>query len=143
MARLRLRLRWRWPEVRRVGGAVVLVGGPVAPGADATTLGSVILMRRRAADDAELLAHELVHVRQWRELGFVGFLVRYLRAYLRARLMGYPHWGAYRRIPLEVEATWLARLEMLHPGTPDPGTPNPGTPNPGTPNPEVAVTPRG
>lgn len=88
----------------------VWVGGPVPPGADAITLGSLVIVRRRAADDAELMAHEAVHVRQWASLGVVGFLVRYVSAYVRWRLRGYPHWGAYRRIPLEVEAAWEARL---------------------------------
>lgn len=87
----------------------VWVGGPVPPGADAITLGSLVIVRRRAAGNAELMAHEAVHVRQWASLGVVGFLVRYMSAYLRWRLRGYPHWGAYRRIPLEVEAAWEAR----------------------------------
>jgi hypothetical protein len=38
-----------------------------------------------------------------------GFLRRYLGAYARGRLQGYPHWGAYRRIPHEIEAEWNAR----------------------------------
>lgn len=86
-----------------------LVGGLVPPGADAITFGRLIVVRRRAAGSARLLRHELVHVRQWRRLGVVGFLRRYLGAYLRWRVRGYPHWGAYRRIPLEVEAEWVAR----------------------------------
>ena len=95
--------------LRRGNGCWIWVGGPVAPGAAATTLGPLVLVRRDCADDERLLAHELVHVRQWRRLGVGGFALRYLRAYLRWRLAGYPHWGAYRRIPLEVEAEWLAR----------------------------------
>lgn len=79
------------------------------PGADAFTLGSLITVRRRAADDAVLLRHELVHVRQWRRLGAPEFLRRYLGAYLGWRLRGYGHRAAYRRIPLEVEAEWEAR----------------------------------
>ena len=50
-----------------------------------------------------------MHVEQWRRLGVPGFLTRYLAAYLRWRLAGYPHRAAYRRIPLEVEAEWVAR----------------------------------
>jgi hypothetical protein len=95
--------------LQRRDGYWLWVGGPAAPGATATTLGPLILMRRGGESDERLLRHELVHVRQWRELGVVGFLVRYLGAYLRWRLRGYPHWGAYRRIPLEVEAEWEAR----------------------------------
>lgn len=85
------------------------VGGPVPPGVAAITIGPMISVRRRAVGSRRLLAHELVHVAQWRRFGVVGFLCRYLSAYLLARLQGYGHWGAYRRIPLEVEAEWLAR----------------------------------
>lgn len=92
----------------------MVVGGPVPPGADAITLGSLIFVRRRAAGSEQLLAHELVHVAQWRQLGVGGFLARYLGAYLRWRLHGYGHWSAYRRIPLEIEAEWLARRRPHH-----------------------------
>ncbi len=90
---------WRW------------VGGPVPPGAAAITLGRLVIVRRRAAGDPHLLRHELVHVAQWRRLGVVGFLVRYLGSYLRWRLRGHGHRAAYLRIPLEVEAEWQARRE--------------------------------
>ena len=106
-------------RLRREGDHWLLVGGPVPPGASAITIGPVISIRRRAVGSSRLLRHEAVHVRQWRQLGVVGFLWRYLGAYLGWRLRGYPHWGAYRRIPLEVEAEWQARR------TADIGTPNP------------------
>jgi hypothetical protein len=97
--------------IRRLpNGVRVWIGGPVPPGADAITIGSLIVVRARSASSRELLAHELVHVRQWRGFGVVGFLHRYIGAYLRWRLRGYPHDGAYRRIPFEVEAYWLARI---------------------------------
>jgi hypothetical protein len=89
-----------------------LLIGPAAPGASATTLGPLILMRRRAVGNQRLRRHELEHVRQWREHGVVGFARRYLRAYLSWRLRGYPHWAAYRRVPLEIEAEWTARRAM-------------------------------
>jgi hypothetical protein len=95
--------------LERRDGYTLWVGGPVPPGAAAITLGRLICVRRRAAGSSRLLRHELVHVRQWRELGVAGFLVRYLGAYLVARWRAYPHWGAYRRIPLEIEAEWEAR----------------------------------
>ena len=60
-----------------------------------------------------LLRHEQEHVDQWRRLGAVRFLWRYLGAYLGWRVRGYDHWGAYRRIPLEVEAEWAARQSPL------------------------------
>lgn len=86
-----------------------LVGGPVPRGAAAITLGRLVSVRARAAADEGLLRHELVHVRQWRTLGVVGFAWRYLGSYLGGRLRRHGHWDAYRRIPLEIEAVWLAR----------------------------------
>jgi hypothetical protein len=68
-----------------------------------------VSVRAGSADDARLERHEAVHVAQWRRLGVLRFLARYLGAYLRWRLAGYPHRAAYRRIPLEVEAEWVAR----------------------------------
>lgn len=88
---------WRW------------VGGPVPPGSDAVTLGSLVVIRRRAAGSARLLRHELVHVEQWRRFGFFGFVRRYLGAYVVWRLRWHSHRSAYRRIPLEVEAEWRSR----------------------------------
>ena len=57
-----------------------------------------------------LLVHELVHVRQWVELGVLGFLWRYLGGYLRGRWSGLGHREAYLGIELEVEARRLADL---------------------------------
>ena len=37
---------------------------------------------------ARLVIHELVHVRQWNDLGVIGFLSRYLTDYLRGRRQG-------------------------------------------------------
>lgn len=95
-------------RLERHEGYWVLVG-PAAPGATATTFGRLILMRPRGVGDARLLRHELEHVRQWHEFGVLGFLRRYLGAYARWRLRGYSHLGAYRRIPFEIEAEWIAR----------------------------------
>jgi hypothetical protein len=79
----------------------------LTPGVAAMTLGRVILLRRDHAGDTALLAHELVHVRQWRELGTVRFLWRYLSAYFRGRAAGLGHQRAYEAIPLELEARTL------------------------------------
>jgi hypothetical protein len=84
----------------------------VPPGAAAITIGPVISVRARAAGNATLLRHELVHVEQWRTHGVLGFLWRYLGSYVGWRLRGHPHWAAYRRIPFEVEASWRARSTM-------------------------------
>ena len=96
-------------RIERRDGAVLVISRWAAPGADATTLGRFVFVRERAATSPRLLRHELVHVRQWRVLGVPGFLVRYLGSYLRWRARRYPHWAAYRRVPLEIEADWEAR----------------------------------
>lgn len=95
-----------------------MVSRLVAPGAAATTLGRFVFVKPSAVGSQRLMDHELVHVRQWRDHGVLGFLVRYLGAYLRWRLRRYPHWAASRRIPLEIEAEWEARGEHqpLSPG---------------------------
>ena len=56
------------------------------PGASGMTIGRFVLVLGDPDHDGTrtLLAHELVHVRQWHELGTVRFLVRYLGGYLRA-----------------------------------------------------------
>jgi len=82
----------------------------VPPGAAAITIGPVISIRGRSATNERLLRHEVVHVEQWRRLGVGGFLWRYVGSYLGWRLRGRPHWAAYRRIPLEVEAEWRSRV---------------------------------
>jgi hypothetical protein len=97
---------------KQPGGWWLLVGGPVPPGAAAITIGPIVSVRRDAVHSARLLRHEAVHVRQWREHGFLGFLMRYVGAYARLRLRGYGHWAAYRRIPFEVEAEWEARTNV-------------------------------
>lgn len=95
--------------LERRSGYWLWIGGPVPPGSAGITIGPVVSLRRRSAGSPRLLAHELVHVEQWRRLGVAEFLRRYLGAYLRWRLRGYPHVGAYRRIPLEIEAFWRSR----------------------------------
>lgn len=99
-------------RVERGDGYRVWVGGPVPPGADAITLGSLIVVRRRAYASLgwpRLLAHELVHVEQWRRDGALRFAAAYLGSYARWRSRGYGHKAAYRRIPAEVEANWRTR----------------------------------
>jgi hypothetical protein len=96
-------------RIERRPGAVVLVGGPVPPGADAITIGSVISVRSGHEASPYLMRHEAVHVRQWHRFGFVGFGARYLAAYAKWRLARKGHHGAYRRIPFEIEADWVAR----------------------------------
>ena len=80
------------------------------PGYDGITLGSLIIVRKGCANADALIAHERVHVDQWRTLGASRFITRYLGSYVRDRLRGYGHDAAYRRIPLEVDACWNARI---------------------------------
>ena len=81
-------------------------------GSDAITIGSVISIRKEAAESPRLLAHEEEHVRQWRELGAFRFLRQYLGAYVRGRMKGFGHRAAYRMIPLEIAAEDAARRFM-------------------------------
>ena len=80
-------------------------------GADGITLGNLVIVRRGKASPY-LLRHELVHVRQWKRFGIIGFGVRYLGPYALWRLRGKDHRGAYLRIPLEIEADWVARRSL-------------------------------
>ena len=102
-----------------VAGRVRVQRVPVLPPrADAMTLGPLVLVRRdemrHRTGRRELLAHELVHARQWAELGVARFLWRYLRGYAANRRRLRRHYDAYLAIPLEVEARaeaegWAAR----------------------------------
>jgi hypothetical protein len=103
-------------RVERRDGYVLLVGGPVPPGADAITLGPVVSVRAGHEASPYLIRHELVHVRQWRRFGAPGFAVRYLADYARWRVRGKGHQGAYRRIGFEIEADWVARRTLLPDG---------------------------
>lgn len=104
-------MRSRLGLVRR-DGYWLWVGGPVAPGAAATTIGSVIIVRRGHEASERLLRHELEHVHQFARYGLAGFFARYVPAYLRGRWRGYGHWAAYRRIPFEAAAEFRARRAL-------------------------------
>jgi hypothetical protein len=84
--------------------ARVVVVPLLTPGVAGMTLGRWILLRRGHEHDRELIGHELVHVRQWRELGAVRFLARYVGAYAQGRCRGLGHKAAYEAIPMEAEA---------------------------------------
>jgi hypothetical protein len=73
-------------------------------GAHGMTLGRHVLLVRGHEDDPKLLAHELVHVRQYAEQGFLRFLARYLWNYGRNLVRLRNHREAYLAIPAEVEA---------------------------------------
>jgi hypothetical protein len=92
-------------------GYVLWIGGPVPRGSSGITVGPIVSVRKGAERSAYLLKHEAVHVRQWARHGLL-FPVRYTASYAKWRLARKGHWGAYKRIPYEVEADWLARRQL-------------------------------
>ncbi len=84
-----------------VARAKIVVVPWLTPGVLAMTLGRYVLVRRGNETNVELIAHELVHVQQWREQGRFGFLRAYLGDYVRGRRSGLGHWDAYRAIRVE------------------------------------------
>jgi len=82
----------------------------------AITLGSRIYVERgrfegiMQGEEPETLAHELIHVDQWRRDGLVIFSVTYARDYLRLRILGLSHTAAYRHIGYE----WAAYAGAHH-----------------------------
>lgn len=97
-------------RVEQRDGYRVVIGGPVPRQAEAITLGKTVIVRPNSANKKPLMDHELVHVRQYQELGRLRFLARYVGSYLKLRVAGHGHMAAYRRIPLEIEASWFSRL---------------------------------
>jgi hypothetical protein len=89
------------------------------PGAHGMTVGRHVMLLRGHEDRSVLIAHELVHVRQYAERGHVRFLARYLRDYARNLLRLRSHRKAYLAIPTEVEARAEAkRWATAHPDAP-------------------------
>lgn len=113
--RLRLLIHPIDPESVRVRSAPRVMRRLWARDISAMTLGNTIFFDPAVLTAAQprsglLLVHELVHVRQWGELGVIRFLWRYLSGYLGGRWKGLGHHAAYLAIPLEVEARVAARL---------------------------------
>ena len=98
-------------RISRTNGSIHLVGRPAPKDAAAITIGPVISVRSGHETSQRLMEHEEVHVVQWAKFGWLGFLTRYLSSYFGSRIQGFPHWAAYRRIPLECEAEWIARRQ--------------------------------
>jgi hypothetical protein len=84
----------------------------LSPGAHGMTVGRRILLLKGHTDRELLIAHELVHARQYAEQGRVRFLARYLRDYLRNLWRLRRHRAAYLAIPAEEEARSEARAWM-------------------------------
>lgn len=63
---------------------------------------------------ASLVIHELVHVRQFHDRGYVGFSTRYVTDYVKGRVGGKSARQAYLDVTAEVEARQIAaRLSKL------------------------------
>src|SRR5690606_12866158 len=84
--------------------------------ASAVTLGADVCFKPGAFDPTSprglaLIAHECVHVRQYRELGALRFLLSYARGVVASR-------GVHDSHPMELEAEALqarVRNELAHP----------------------------
>lgn len=78
----------------------------LAPGTHGMTVGRLILVRRDDDRTGQrvLLAHELVHVEQYAQLGTMRFLRRYLREYFANLWRLRSHRRAYLAISFEAEA---------------------------------------
>jgi len=76
------------------------------PAADGLTIGRFVFLRgdRITRSRSKLIAHELVHVRQFAELGAARFIGRYVSEYVRNLVRTRSHRQAYLDISLEVEA---------------------------------------
>jgi hypothetical protein len=92
----------------------------LAPGSNGMTFGRIVFLRNDGLFDGsrKIIAHELVHVRQYYELGMVRFLARYLTGYVRALATHRRHRAAYYAIPFEEQAyaeaaEWLARRQAI------------------------------
>jgi hypothetical protein len=92
----------------------------LAPGSSGMTIGRFVFLRNDGLLDGsrKIIAHELVHVRQYYELGLLRFFARYLKGYLRALAHLRRHRAAYFAIPFEQQAyaeaaEWLARRQPI------------------------------
>ena len=86
---------------------VRLVRAPMLPpSVHGMTVGRWVLLRGDRIDRrvSMLIAHELVHVRQFAELGPVRFVASYLSQYLRNLIRFRSHRAAYAGISFEIEA---------------------------------------
>jgi uncharacterized integral membrane protein (TIGR00697 family) len=108
--RVRIRLGAGWNPIPRLA---------FANGNPAITLGRTIHVREPIADFAQcpeaqrrLFVHEMVHIRQYRALGLVRFLLRYAREFMAAR---FDAQALYRYAPGETRfagATLEAQAEI-------------------------------
>ena len=95
---------------------------PLLPGRYVgVTLGPLVVLQTDEPVDgtSALLAHELVHVRQWQQQGAARFIADYVASFA-TELWRCRRWNeAYRAIPAEVEARteasrWAQRRHRRH-----------------------------
>jgi len=89
-------------------------------GVDGMAIGRFVLLRTDddRSGNRKLLAHELVHVRQWHEAGRIGFLRAYLGDYFRGLRSSRSHRDAYLAIRAERQASaeadaWATRRSPI------------------------------
>ena len=98
---------------RELAERVRIVRVPVLPfGSSGMAVGRFVLLRtdNDRSGNRKLLAHELIHVRQWHEAGCWAFLWAYLGDYLRGLKHHRRHRDAYLAIRAEREAFALADI---------------------------------
>ena len=92
---------------RELAERVRIVRVPVLPfGSSGMAVGRFVLLRTDddRSGNRKLLAHQLVHVRQWHEAGCWAFLWAYLGDYCRGLKRNRRHRDAYSAIRAEREA---------------------------------------
>ncbi len=92
---------------RWVARRAILIRVPVLPpGAIGLTSGRLIFLRRDEPSNGSstLIAHELIHVRQFVEMGRLYFFLRYVASYVNNVVRLRSHRRAYLAIPQEQEA---------------------------------------
>lgn len=73
--------------------------------ASAVTIGHTIYYAgKKESISDRLRRHEMIHIRQYRDMGKLLFLSRYFKEYLGSRIKGNDHKAAYYSISMEKEA---------------------------------------
>lgn len=84
----------------------------VTPVAGTTLFGKYIIFTdEKYAENEETLIHELVHIFQQRELGFIKFLYLYLKEYFELKKIYKDSTKAYRNISFEIQARRIADMD--------------------------------
>ena len=103
-------------DERIAASAMLRTSRMLPPFADGMTVGRTIIVRPEKEHSLSLLAHELVHVEQWRR-GRARFMTGYVAAYLKNLPRLRSHRQAYLAIPAEEEARrrteeWIAQRSL-------------------------------